>query len=327
MAAAGYIRNDLEDVALFVSTDASYSGDKKGTFNFVPNSGTNKYFYATHKIFIAVAGIEPSTVVSSSEIRGGTYTEEQKNYTIITNGTTYYRPQNTTYASYGDVTIIDEHGTHKGTGNCQNKKCYRSSYHGCIGVQHESSDVGWVFKGWRVTGPTSGYEIPSEDYDRTFVNGQYVWEIPNPSEDDLNNALIIYDIDTSGAITVEAIYEELPKWTVSFDLNGGTGDAPSVDTYRGDSITIPDYRPTREGHIFLGWALSSSATTAEYVNGDEFTPDQDVILYAVWEESEEPDEPVTPGGGGSGSTKGFIRRSSTSDYLIFSVATGELVYN
>jgi transcriptional antiterminator NusG len=35
MAASGYIRNDLEDIALFVSTNATYPGDKKGVFNFV----------------------------------------------------------------------------------------------------------------------------------------------------------------------------------------------------------------------------------------------------------------------------------------------------
>lgn len=408
MAVYGYLRNELEDVALFVSTDASYSSDKNGIFNFVPNSSEYEYFYNNYKIFVAAAGIDPSNVVDRLNISGGSYTKEEENYAVLTSGTVHVSPNRTRAAIRGDLTIIDEHGTHKGTANCQNQLCaYSSSYPGCIGVQHESSDTGWTFKGWRVTSSSSSaFTIPSEGYEYKydFASSQYVWQLESyPTEEEINGALIIYDISGYYPIVVEAIYEESPKWTLSFNLNGGTGDAPSVETYQGDSITIPNYFPVKDGYTFLGWALSPDATTAEYVAGDSLTPNQNIVLYAVWEVTYIPPTPqftisfdlnggtgsappitidqgssiiipnysptrdgytflgwaqssgattaeyvagdeftpgenatlyavweliyVPPEGGGSNPTKGFIRRSSKSDYLIFSITSGNLVYN
>jgi uncharacterized repeat protein (TIGR02543 family) len=49
----------------------------------------------------------------------------------------------------------------------------------------------------------------------------------------------------------------------------------------------------REGYSFLGWSLSSTATTATYVAGDVISvgPDEIIKLYAVWSVESDPDEP------------------------------------
>jgi uncharacterized repeat protein (TIGR02543 family) len=322
MAINRYIRTNNIPVIIFAESKAGY-------FTHVIDSNDSKNYYcSSNTMRVAACGTSPKTI-AKNWVGLTNATATTNNFITCTGsyGSAMYPDSFPNTALSGSITIKDEHGSHYGTQNCINEKCYySSSFSGCVGVKHIESDSGWIFKGWKVSCVyNTGINIPSANYNRVFLNGQYEWSVLNPTDDDLNNALIIYGITTSGAITVEAIYEELPKYTVSFNLNGGTGDTPAVETYQGDSITIPDYRPTKDGYKFLGWSTSQDATTSEYVSGDEFTPDEDVVLYAVWEESDEPDEPVTPGGGGS--AKGFIRRSSTSDYLIFSITTGNLVYN
>ena len=83
--------------------------------------------------------------------------------------------------------------------------------------------------------------------------------------------------------------------TLTFNANGGS-DAPSAQTVTvGSSVTIPDTEPTREGHIFLGWAKTSGATSATYSAGDTITVSSDTTLFAVWESEETatPREPVS----------------------------------
>jgi uncharacterized repeat protein (TIGR02543 family) len=321
MAIYRYIRTNNIPVVIFAESETGYFT------HVIDSDDSERYDCSDNTMRVAACGISPKTIARNwAGLTNATATTN--NFITCTGsyGSAMYPGSFPYTASRGSITIKDEHGSHYGTQNCINEPCYYSSSHsGCVGVKHDKSDNGWTFKGWMVSCGSSSINIPSASYRRRLSGSNYIWDISSPTQEDLDNALIIYGISTTSEITIEAIYEELPKWTVSFNLNGGTGDTPAIETYQGDSIIIPGYRPTRDGYKFLGWSTSQDATTAEYVSGDEFTPDEDVVLYAVWEESDEPDEPVTPGSGGS--AKGFIRRSSTSDYLIFSITTGNLVYN
>lgn len=69
---------------------------------------------------------------------------------------------------------------------------------------------------------------------------------------------------------------------VSFNANGGIGAPNSEKVTVGDSLTIPDTKPTRTGFDFLGWSTSSTATSASYTAGGSFDPNSDTTLYAVW---------------------------------------------
>ena len=73
-------------------------------------------------------------------------------------------------------------------------------------------------------------------------------------------------------------------YTLSYNANGGSG-APSSQTGTGvGSYTFPisNAKPTRSGYTFLGWSLSSTATTASYQPGGSITLTASDILYAVW---------------------------------------------
>ena len=71
-------------------------------------------------------------------------------------------------------------------------------------------------------------------------------------------------------------------FTVSYDANGGQG-APAAQTKaRGTALPLSSTRPTRDGHDFLGWATSPTATAAQYQPGASYTTEADLQLYAVW---------------------------------------------
>ena len=77
-----------------------------------------------------------------------------------------------------------------------------------------------------------------------------------------------------------------------YDANGGSGAPPtqsSVSTTNSSwRFTISSTEPTRSGYTFLGWAKSSTATSASYQPGDTISltsSSPTATLYAVWEEA------------------------------------------
>lgn len=77
----------------------------------------------------------------------------------------------------------------------------------------------------------------------------------------------------------------LTKYTVTYNANGGTG-APSKTTgYYGKSTKLSSIKPEKDGYIFVGWATSSSATSAKYSDGGSITLTSNVTLYAVWKQN------------------------------------------
>lgn len=73
-----------------------------------------------------------------------------------------------------------------------------------------------------------------------------------------------------------------PTHTVRYNANGGTGAPGNQTKTWGYVLTLSTQVPTRTGYTFLGWATSSTATTAQYQPGGSYGTDADVTLYAVW---------------------------------------------
>lgn len=72
------------------------------------------------------------------------------------------------------------------------------------------------------------------------------------------------------------------SYTISYSANGGSG-APSPQTKQKDrTLTLSSTMPTRSGYSFLGWAESSTATTATYYPSGSYTANKSTTLYAVW---------------------------------------------
>lgn len=78
------------------------------------------------------------------------------------------------------------------------------------------------------------------------------------------------------------------SFTVHYDANdNGEGTTVPVDQRKEKDVdlTLDIMEPTRQGYIFKGWATLPSSTTADFNAGDTYTLNQDITLYAVWEEN------------------------------------------
>ena len=77
----------------------------------------------------------------------------------------------------------------------------------------------------------------------------------------------------------------VPAWTsytVKYNANGGTGAPGNQTKWKGQTLKLSSTIPTRTGYSFLGWSTSSTATSATYKAGGDYTSDSGTTLYAVW---------------------------------------------
>ena len=85
------------------------------------------------------------------------------------------------------------------------------------------------------------------------------------------------------SVTFYAVWE-IKTYTVSFDANGGS-DAPNPQKKtHGQNLILTVAIPTRANHVFLGWATDSTSKSVGYAPGATYTAEEDVTLYAVWQE-------------------------------------------
>ena len=83
-------------------------------------------------------------------------------------------------------------------------------------------------------------------------------------------------------VTLYAVWSEIPKYTVSYNANGGT-DAPDNQIKTHDiALTLTSLQPTRTGYAFKGWTTSSSGSVV-YAAGATYADNSNVTLYAVWQ--------------------------------------------
>jgi len=93
----------------------------------------------------------------------------------------------------------------------------------------------------------------------------------------------------NAALTLFPRWTGLPTYTLTYDGNGNTGGtAPAAQTRASDAAPIVvsgQGTLLREGHNFLGWATSSSATTpnATYDPGQNWSETTSRTLWAVWQ--------------------------------------------
>lgn len=90
--------------------------------------------------------------------------------------------------------------------------------------------------------------------------------------------------ENGGIVTLYAVWQPIPTYTVTYNANGGTGGpAESLPVTEGDTIAVSDEEPTRDGYKFLGWSDNPAATVNQYKAGDSLTMVRDITLYAVWQ--------------------------------------------
>lgn len=123
--------------------------------------------------------------------------------------------------------------------------------------------------------------------DRTVKEGDPVSKPDNPTREGYTfNGWLLggdpYDFTTPVMqdLTLTASWtKNKSTYTVSFDLNGGDGDAPSQKVEEGSTVSRPD-NPTREGYTFAGWQYEGADWN--FLNAVE----SDMTLTAQWKRNE-----------------------------------------
>ncbi len=77
-------------------------------------------------------------------------------------------------------------------------------------------------------------------------------------------------------------YYQPSVYTITYDLNGGTGTVDSQTKKQGENLYITDQVPQKGGLPFLGWGVSKDSSSVLYEPGDLFFWNGDVTLYAVY---------------------------------------------
>ena len=74
----------------------------------------------------------------------------------------------------------------------------------------------------------------------------------------------------------------LEQYSISYNANGGYEAPASQTKYYGIDITLSSTTPSKTGYTFLGWATSSTATSATIQPGANYSSNASVTYYAVW---------------------------------------------
>ena len=72
-----------------------------------------------------------------------------------------------------------------------------------------------------------------------------------------------------------------PKYTISYNANGGSGAPSSQTKWYGTNIKLSSTKPTRTGYTFQGWGTSASGSVV-YAPGATYSTNASDTLYAIW---------------------------------------------
>ena len=90
--------------------------------------------------------------------------------------------------------------------------------------------------------------------------------------------------EQGATVTLYAVWEPLPTYTLHYDANGGTAAPADGSALEGENCTVSDREPVYDGCRFLGWSTDPTATQPDttYAAGTSLTMTGDLTLYAVW---------------------------------------------
>ena len=252
----GYTPNKFSVTGYFPGNDISdtvYYYENTYTISYNANGGSGAPASQTKAHFT------PLTLSSKKPTRAGyTFlgwsTSASATTASYSPGATYSSNGNTTlYAVWSAKTYTITYNANGGSGAppAQTKSYGQTIYLSST----KPTRSGYTFIGWGyVSSATGAAYQPGEAYSSNVSRTLYaVWQKNAPT-----------------------------SYTVSYNANGGSG-APSSQTKTKDvTLTLSSTKPTRSGYTFLGWATSSSATSASYQPGGSYTANASVTLYAVW---------------------------------------------
>ncbi len=95
--------------------------------------------------------------------------------------------------------------------------------------------------------------------------------------------------DTKLSIDILNSLQGKNEYTVHYDANdNGEGTVVPNDQTKIENVnlTLDSNIQTRTGYTFKGWTTLPDSQIAQYKPGDNYSLDQDITLYAIWEKSE-----------------------------------------
>ena len=100
----------------------------------------------------------------------------------------------------------------------------------------------------------------------------------------------LYNVPASTAVTATANFNvpSPPSLHVTYDANGGTGTQtdPNNPYLGGAKVTVMDVgNIAYVNHIFTGWNTKPNGSGTTYIQGNVFTINDDITLYAQWEDN------------------------------------------
>ena len=81
------------------------------------------------------------------------------------------------------------------------------------------------------------------------------------------------------SVTIEA----LPRYSVSYYANGGSGAPDGQTKIHGIDLTLRSTKPTKTGYTFKGWTNDPNSTEIIWTAGGKYTINASRKLYAVWQ--------------------------------------------
>lgn len=128
----------------------------------------------------------------------------------------------------------------------------------------------------------------------------------------------ITDADT----TLYAVWRQnqTTQYSLSFDLQGGTGTFNTLYGGYGERVQIPYTTPTKSGYTFKGWATYSGGSVS-YQPGEYYTIYSNTILYAIWGESTQYCTITFNANGGTGAPASQQKVIGESTYIPYAKPT------
>jgi uncharacterized repeat protein (TIGR02543 family) len=110
------------------------------------------------------------------------------------------------------------------------------------------------------------------------------WARTSTGAVEFTNSQSVKNLTATAGATVTLYAKWTAVYTVTFNINSGSGTTPSAQTASsGSTITLPSGSGlSRSGYTFGGWNTNASGTGTNYSAGSSYTVTGSVTLYAKW---------------------------------------------
>ena len=150
-----------------------------------------------------------------------------------------------------------------------------------------------TFETQRITEGEKATRPSTEPTRENTASAEYTfggWYTSTDNGETISDEPFDFDTPITGNLTLYAFWNSTEKFTVSFNVNGGTGNFESQNVTNGEKATEPTTQPTKEGdentkYTFTGWYTSSDEGKTLSETPFNFTKTKitkSITLYAKW---------------------------------------------